>query len=36
MCYSDTYEREKQSSIFDDGISGGRCELPTDSTKAAL
>ena len=36
MCYIDAYEIENQSSRCDDGISGGSCLLPTNSTTEAL
>ena len=36
MCFIDAYEREHQSYICDDGISGRGCPLPTTSTTKAL
>ena len=36
MCNIDAYEREHPSSICDDGVSGGGCPLPSNSTTAAL
>ena len=36
MCYIDEYQRYHQSSICDDGSSGGGCPLTTTSTTEAL
>ena len=36
MCYIGAYERELQTYICDDGISGGGCPLSTNSTTEAL
>ena len=36
MCSVDAYEREHQSSICDDGRSGGGCPLPKKPTTTAL
>ena len=36
MCSIDAYGRENQSYSRDDGISGGVCPLPTNSTTEAL
>ena len=36
MCSVDLYERENQSSICDDGSSGGGCPLPITSTTEEL
>ena len=36
MCSIDAYERENQSSIFDDVSSGWGCPLPTNSTTQEL
>ena len=36
MCYIDAYEKNHQSSIYDDGRSSEGCPLPTNSTTEAL